>query len=360
MSELDPFNTTLGDLCTAALQDCGRLGVGQTALAEDMNKAWARCQWMLQGWEQKRWFVYHLVTYSLVATGATSYTFGPGGDFNTNAVAAWQLGGLSPLPDPSGGATGGYGYAVDDTITLTATPPAGASPADLVVAVTAVDAGAVTEVEITSGGIYPNPLPNSWTQASTSGTGSNVTLGYPTWTVSSTGVTKPGGTVRPAKLESAFLRQVQNPVGNQVDYPLTILQSMEDYNNIALKSMQSFPCFAFLDSAWPLSNFYAWPVPQANIYGLYVTVREQLPCRFVTLATAVTLPFEYYEAIVANLAVALRVTFSVPTFPGDPLAARAKASLATLRGPNTQIARLQMPAEVMRDGLYNIFSDRNY
>ncbi len=249
---------------------------------------------------------------------------------------------------------------MNDTITLTAAPPSGTPTAALVVTVTAVNAGAVTAVSITSGGIYPSPLPTQWSQASTSGTGSNATFGFPTWTVSTTSVIKNGGTVRPAKLESAFLRQLQNPVGNQVDYPLTVLQSMEDYNNIALKSMVSFPCWVFLDSAWPLSNLYAWPVPQSGIYGVFVTVREQLPCQFLTLSTAVTLPFEYYEAIVANLALILRVPFSIPSFPGDPLPSRCKATLATLRGPNTQISRLQMPAEVMRDGLYNILSDRRY
>lgn len=360
MSELNPFNTTIGDLCTAALQDSGRLGVGQTAMAEDMNKAWSRCQWMLQGWERKRWLVYHLVTYSVVSTGATSYTFGPGGDINTNVVSTWQLGSIAPILVDGWGAIGGFGYVVNDTIHLTATPPAGTTPAVLVVTVTAVSSGAVTAVSITSGGIYANPLPTQWTQASTSGIGSNAVFGYGTWTASATTVTKPGGTVRPAKLESAFVRQLSNPVGNQVDYPLTILESMEDYNNIALKTMSSFPYYAFLDSQWGLANLYAWPVPQASIYGIFVTVMEQLPCQFLTLSTTVNLPFEYYQTVLYNLALALRITFSIPSFPGDGLAAAAKAALATVRGPNTQIARLQMPAEVMRDGLYNIFSDRRY
>lgn len=354
MSELDPFNTTLGDLCTAAMQDSGRLGVGQIAQAEDMAKAWARCQWMLQSWERKRWLVYHLVTYSVVATGQQSYTFGPGGAINTNAVVAWQLGSLAPTG-------GGFNYAVDDTIVLTATPPSGAPPAPLVVQVTEVDGGAVTGVVIVSGGLYPGPLPNYWTQASTSGIGSNVSFSYPTWSLSTSTVTQARGSVRPAKLESAFVRQIQNPVGNQVDYPMEILQSMEDYNRIALKTMVSFPNgYVFLDSAWPLANLYTYPVAQANIYSLNVTVREQLPVQFLTLATAVNLPFEYYQAIELNLAMLLRATFGIPSFPGDPLPGLAKGSLAMLRGPNTQIARLQMPGEIMRDGIYNIFSDSTY
>ena len=353
MSALDPTSTTLGDICTAALQECGRLGVGQTALAEDVQKAWVRCQWMLQEWERKRWLVYHLVTYSVVATGQTSYTFGPGGEINTRAVAAWELVSLGVIE-------GGFNYAVSDTITLTATPPSGEPVEDLVVTVLTVDAGAVLTVEVTSGGPYPGPLPNYWTQASTSGAGSNVELGYPVWGISEDQVTQASGGARPAKIESAFLRQIQIASPNQVDYPMRILQSMEDYNRIALKSLQSFPGAVFLDPGWPLAQCYFYPVPQASIYSINVSVMEQLPASFATLATALNLPFEYYSAIMYNLALRLRGPFQIPSYPGDQLPALAKNSLNVLRGANTAIAALGMPAQLTRPGIYNIFSDRNY
>lgn len=353
MSELLPGNTTVGDICTAALQECGRLGIGQIAQAEDISKAWARLQWMLQEWERKRWLVYHLVTYTIVSTGQTSYTFGPGGEINTNAVAAWDLASLGVLD-------GGFNYAVADTITLTATPPSGEPTADLVVTVTAETGGVITAVEVTSGGTYPGPLPNIWTQASTSGAGSNVSLGYPVWGLSTSTVTKPGGSVRPPKLESAFLRQIQISQPNQVDYPLQIMQSMEDYNRIALKQLQSFPGSVFLDSAWPLANLFCYPVPQASIYSLNLTVMEQMPSAFATAATALNLPFEYYSAMVSNLAMRLRGLYGISSFPGDPLPGMARNALNVLRGPNTQIARLQVPAQLTRPGIYNIFSDRNY
>lgn len=355
MSELLPSSTTLGDLCTAAMQECGRLGVGQSASGTDTARAWSRCQWMLQEWERKRWLVYHLVTYSLVATGAISYTFGPGGQINTDVVAAWGLESLGVL---SGG--GGFGYVVNDTITLTANPPSGAPTASLVVKVTGVSGGAVTTISLVSGGTYPGPLPNSWTQASTSGTGSNATIGFPVWALSSTTVTNPGGSVRPAKVESAFLRQIQIASPNQVDYPMEILQSMEDYNKIALKSLTSFPGAVFLDSDWPLGNLFFYPVPQANIYSINVTVRAQLPASFATLNTPINLPYEYYSCILYNLAVRLRPTFQITPPPGDVLPALAKNALNVLRGPNTQIARLTMPKSLVRNGIYNIFSDRNY
>lgn len=252
MSQLDPSTTTLSDVTSAALAECGAIGQGQTASAEDLNKAWARLQWMLQEWERKRWLVYHLVTYNVTSTGSLFYTMGPGGDIDTGA-----------------------------------------------------------------------------------------------------------GSVRPAKIESAFLRQLTQSQPNQIDYPLEILQSMEDYNRIALKQLKSFPSAIFMDAAWPLAKVYAWPVPQANIYGVFVTVLEQLPSRFPTGATKFALPYEYYSAMLYNLALRLRSLYGIPSFPGDPLPGLAKNALNVLRGANTAIARLQTP-DLGRPLLYNIFSDRMY
>ncbi len=82
MAVLNPQQTTIGDLITAALKDAGALGIGQMPSAEDANDAWARLQWMLQQWAVARWMVYHLVTEVVTSTGqVTPYTVGPGGQF---------------------------------------------------------------------------------------------------------------------------------------------------------------------------------------------------------------------------------------------------------------------------------------
>lgn len=353
MSLLTPMNCSWGDLCNAAMRNSGRLGLGQTAQAQDIADVWGAGQMMLQEWQQKRWLIYHLVTYSLISTGAQSYTFGPGGQLNTNQVASWTLGSLSPL-------AGGTGYVVNDTITLTAQPASGTATGTQQVLVTGVTAGAVTSVSLVNSVSWPGPLPNSWVQASTSGVGLNATFAYPSWS-SGTAISTVSGSQRPSKIESAYLRQISAPSPNQVDYFLDILQSHEDYDKIALKSMQSFPGAVFLDSQWPLGNLLCYPVPQASIYSMNVTVRETLPTQFATLATAMNLPFEYYSAIVYNLAIRCRPLFQIGTYPGDPLPGLATNSLNVLRGPNTQIARLVMPGSVMGRGPgYNIFSDRFY
>lgn len=258
---LDPLETSVGDLCEAALRESGAFGQGQTPTAMDLNKAWSRMQWMLQQWERKRWLVFHLVNLSVISTGQIFYTVGPGGDIDTGA-----------------------------------------------------------------------------------------------------------GSVRPAKVESAFVRQLQQPgvqsegaPPNNVDYVLELLQSREDYDKITLKTLQAGPGEAlFLDSAWPLAFLYVWPVPQASIYEIHISIKEQLPVAFATASDTFVLPFEYYGAILYNLAMRLRIPYQIASFPGDYLPGMAKESLNVLRGPNTQIAKLRMPATIRRRGLYNIFSDRPY
>lgn len=165
---------------------------------------------------------------------------------------------------------------------------------------------------------------------------------------------------RPDKIESAFLRQITQSQPNWIDYPLKLLQSMEDYNRIALKNLVSFPGWIFYDPAWPLGQLYPWPVMQANIYALGVTIKEQLPVSFPNLAALVNLPYEYYACILYNGALRMRSRYSIPSFAGDPLPGLAADAMATVRGANTAIAALSMPTDVVRPGIYNVFSDRSY
>lgn len=254
MSIVQPTNTTIGDICSQALRECGAVGVGQTPLADDVTDAWARLQWMLMQWERKRWLVYHLVDLSLISTGARSYTLGPGGEFDTG--------------------------------------------------------------------------PNS---------------------------------ARQPKVSSAFVRQQFLSPGNAVDYQLEILQSREDYNWITIKGLVAGPGEAvFVDSDWPLANVYIWPIPQASIYEIHLTVYSQLQFQYANLAQKFEFPFEYYAAMLYNLAVRLRPKYRLGTYPGDPLPGMARDSLSVMRLPGTQITKLRMPSTLRRRGLYNIFSDRPY
>lgn len=254
MSQLDPSATSVGDILTASLKECGAIGVGQTPLAEDITDAWARLQWMLQEWNRKRWLCYYINTQLVTSTGAMTYTVGPGGDFDTGP-----------------------------------------------------------------------------------------------------------GSMRPDKLENGnFLRQLQNSQPNQIDYPLELLQSREDYNAIALKSLNSFPQWIYYEPQHPLGLVYVWPVAQRSIYAIALAYKQVLPSSFSSLATTFNLPFEYYNAIVTNLALRLRPKYGITAKPGDLLPGMAKDALLAVRGANTAIKRLTMPDDLNRSGIYNIFSDRVY
>lgn len=170
----------------------------------------------------------------------------------------------------------------------------------------------------------------------------------------------PGGAVntlvRPDKLESAFVRQITgSSFAAQVDYPLTIIPSYESYSVIALKALPSFPQYVFYDSGYPLGTCYAWPVPQAGLYEVHLQVKELLN-QFSTLDQTISLPEEYLPAIEFNLV--LRLGPAYGRAPDPAIVALAKDSLNVLRMANTQISTMRMPGELVRNGIYNPYSDQ--
>jgi len=238
---------TTGSIINLALKQAGILGVGQTASAEDSNDAFTLMNMMLAQWQRDRWLVWHLVTTSVVSTGAQSYTVGSGGNYN-----------ISPRPD---------------------------------------------------------------------------------------------------QIESAFLRQINVSSPNQPDYPLEQLYAKEDYDMIRLKSLSSFPTAFFYDSAFPTGTIYFWPIPLANIYSMHITYKAILS-QFTSLSQTVVLPAEYEAALLYNLAVRLRIHYQLPERPD--LMKQAKNALNLIRNANTQVPRLRMPADVVRPGIYDYYSDRSY
>ncbi len=74
--------TTARQLCSDALLEAGVLGVGQTALDQDINDAFNRLQRMIASWQKERWLVPSLQEFQITADGSKSYTVGLGGDVN--------------------------------------------------------------------------------------------------------------------------------------------------------------------------------------------------------------------------------------------------------------------------------------
>lgn len=167
----------------------------------------------------------------------------------------------------------------------------------------------------------------------------------------------PGGdfdVARPDRLEAAFFRQIVQSQPAQIDYPLELLQSREDYNNIALKQLTSFPSYIFYDAAYPLGSVYPWPIP-SNLYSLHLTLKETLQS-FLNLTDAVNLPPEYQAAILYNLSARIRPMYQLQ--PDPTITAMAEDALNVIRNANAQVPRLTMPLDLVRPGIYNPYSDQ--
>jgi len=163
---------------------------------------------------------------------------------------------------------------------------------------------------------------------------------------------------RPDKLEAAFFRQIiPTAAPNQFDTPLDILQSYEDWAQITMKQLTSFPNCCFLDSAWPLANLYVWPWPQATIYEIFIVLKDTAALNaFTSLSQTIALPDPYFSALHLNMVQRLRAVYQLE--PNPTIDGLVRNVNQTLRGSNAQIARLYMPRELVRRGVYNPYSDQ--
>jgi hypothetical protein len=173
----------------------------------------------------------------------------------------------------------------------------------------------------------------------------------------------PGGdfnvSIRPDRLDNGcFFRQLIQSSPNQVDYPLELLESWEDYSRICLKQLSTFPAYVFYDPGYPLGTLHFWPVPQATLYQMFVLAKINLSTLFTTQTVVLDqiLPNEYFQALYLSLAEILRTAYRLPVDP--MLTSRAKESREVLRGANTALARLRLQAELIRGGVYNPYSDQ--
>ena len=171
----------------------------------------------------------------------------------------------------------------------------------------------------------------------------------------------PGGnyniTARPDRLEAAFLRQLINPPGLNVDTDLKIIPAREEYSTLSLKPLTSFPLYVFLDSAYPTANLYVYPWPNASLYEVHLIMKNVFPVYLIT--TTVSLPGQYIAAMKFNLAKRLRQAYGKGLRPDPELNALARSSLDIVKQGNLQVPELIMPKALKGVGSgYNIFSDQ--
>jgi hypothetical protein len=154
------------------------------------------------------------------------------------------------------------------------------------------------------------------------------------------------GNFRPANIQSCFLRQDlgSGPNSFPVDFPMRTLESRQQYDQIALKSLQSWPSAIYYDPTIPNATVKVWPIPMQPLFSLYLAFQQAIDLAGESGAAVeldTILPTETQEAIVYNLAARLCVNDAVPLNPA--LAAAARASLQTVRTANFALQPLQMP-----------------
>ena len=165
-------------------------------------------------------------------------------------------------------------------------------------------------------------------------------------------------TIRQDRIEAAFFRQTISAPPNQVDFPLEVLESREDYNQIRLKSLSTpLPRWIWFDPGWPTGTVYPWPIAPAGAGQVHISFKAPLG-PFTSYTQDLNLPPEYREALWSNLTVRLAPIYQYEI--NSVVLRIANSSLAAIRSANAQIPRLRMPRFLSYRSRYDIYSDTLY
>ena len=153
-------------------------------------------------------------------------------------------------------------------------------------------------------------------------------------------------TSRPDILQSAYARLLNgnSQSTGSVDFPLFQINTYEEYGNISLKYLESFPVTYFYDPTLTLGTLHFYPIPNEN-FELHIIIKDVLP-QFERLNDVINLPPEYYSALLYNLALRIQMLFGVPLTSG--LALEAKRSMNIITVANTRVPMLKMPFGLIR------------
>lgn len=78
---------------------------------------------------------------------------------------------------------------------------------------------------------------------------------------------------RPDKIQAAYFKQLNGGACSQdVSYPLRAIWSYEDYANIQLKNLNTWPQYFFYDGKFPYGNVFIWPIP-SQMYEIHLIVK---------------------------------------------------------------------------------------
>lgn len=144
-----------------------------------------------------------------------------------------------------------------------------------------------------------------------------------------------------------FTGQFQNVNGQEtddlfIDYPLAPLASYEEYSRIGIKQLKTFPRYFFYNPTFPLGTLYVYPVPRLRYFQIHIVYPEFLNGN-ILLNTQLSLPPEYWKAVVYTLALELGILYGVTSPQTELIAQIAKNAQEIVRNSNLRLDESLLP-----------------
>lgn len=150
---------------------------------------------------------------------------------------------------------------------------------------------------------------------------------------------------RPDRIDAAFARLISTGI----DTPLYPFMAREGYNRIAAKAAVGLPESYFYDSGATVGTLYFYPVP-SSIYSLHAQAKASLG-QYSGLTAALAVPQQYINALIWNLAAALRPLYGLPDEPST--SQRAAMALQSIGGSGAQMAQGTQIKPSRRAGIFS-------
>lgn len=149
-------------------------------------------------------------------------------------------------------------------------------------------------------------------------------------------------TVRPVSLTQVYYSL------SGIDYEVGLLPSIESYNDITIKNIQSIPVAAYYEPTYPLGTLYIYPAPTTGT--IKVVTSSILPV-FTSIADVISISPEYLMAIRLSLDELLSWVFQSPLRPD--IAANAAKARRVIRRNASRAQIMNLPASVTGGWYYN-------
>lgn len=319
--------TTARELITLALKEAGVLGVGQTALAEDMNDSFKLLTNMLYQWQQRRWLVPGLTHISMPGNSEKSNKIGPGQYYNcirpSEIQAAWftqtNINGTSQVSFPLTRVWAYEDYAKLALKELNTWPQA-----------------FFYDNHYPYGNVYIWPIPSSIYEI-------NLVLKLPIGfnTSIDDGEIEDAGTLYTDGTYNAVALTGGSDGAEGATADITIAGAVVTTVTI-------------VDGGNGYSINDVLSAAAADIGGTGSGFEFKITNVTSSIDNTLTMPPEYEEGIYYNLAIRLMSMYNRPTKPIT--VSLAKVGLNTIKRANTQIPTLQMPPALRGPKGFNIYN----